>query len=79
MISAINEIGENEQIRVFPDQKSLGGLRLSKFHDAAIHVATRQDLMIGPGDKINVLEDALAAAYARGYADRASRVVSQFE
>jgi len=46
-----------------------GGYHWSKWRHRADEVATQMHMMIGGGDKQNILEDALALAYMKGYMD----------
>lgn len=66
----MNRHGEDEQIALDGTRgPGKSGLRWSKFHDAACAVATAFHRMVGGGDQINVLENALARAYECGWRD----------
>lgn len=68
-----NNPGENKQVRtqhhcetcVCGEIYDGNDLRWSKFHDAAIKLATTVDKLVGGGDKINAIERALEAAYRK--------------
>ena len=80
MLRTRNNPGEDEQIGLDGKRNvGHGDLRFSKFRHAAIEVSNHMHVMVGGGDKINVLEEALERAYTLGGKDAIKQLRDRIE